>query len=54
MAIPLTAVLRIYLSSLDHPLPRFVARKIAGGHSADADGVASKGSAARASAPVMM
>lgn len=32
MAIPLTAVLRIYLESLDHPYPRFIARKLAGGH----------------------
>lgn len=30
MAIPLTAVMRIYLASVEHPLPQYVARKLAG------------------------
>jgi len=32
MAVPLTAVLRICLESMNHPIPQFVARKLAGGH----------------------
>ena len=32
MAVPLTAVLRIYLSAVDHPLPRAVAQALAGSH----------------------
>jgi len=30
MAIPITAVLRIYLESIDHPIPQFVARLLSG------------------------
>jgi AI-2 transport protein TqsA len=30
MAVPMTAVMRIYLSAIDHPLPRFLARVLAG------------------------
>lgn len=41
MAIPLTAVTRIYLSSVEHPLPQYVARKLAGGAAGTSSGVES-------------
>jgi len=34
LAIPLTAVLRIYLESLHHPVPKMIARRMSGGRSA--------------------
>jgi AI-2 transport protein TqsA len=37
LAIPLTAVLRIYLSSVEHPLPKYLARKLAGTKDANGD-----------------
>ena len=30
MAVPMTAVLRIYLENIDHPTPRYVAQMLAG------------------------
>ena len=30
MAVPLTAVLRIHLEAIDHPLPRYAAAMLAG------------------------
>ena len=30
MAVPLTAVFRIYLEAIDHPLPRYCAHALAG------------------------
>ena len=41
MAVPLTAVMRIYLASLDHPVPRAIASFMAGGgHHAEEAGTA--------------
>lgn len=33
MAVPLTAVLRIYVSAIDHPMMRGIAQTLAGSHS---------------------